>query len=239
MLDWNNVLRYVRARLALPTTFIEKNDEEIRQYLIDNTLAEFSNYYPDWERVGVVTGSDTYKHPTKRHQWLILDELGLDIFGIRECYFPEEGGIFAGHPIMAPMSFEGMKFWSIEVFKSRFFYPHSMFSYTYRFVHPNIVEINNQIVPETFVVEYERMQPNDLSKIPMAMQQKFKNLCVGDTMIWLGGIRSMYGSGQLSTPFGEIPLNGAELVNKGEEIKQKAMEEIAEDSRPPIVIDTF
>lgn len=239
MLSWNTVLRFVRQRMMLPTTFIEKNDEEIREFLIDNTLSEFSQYFPDWNRVGIITSSPNYIHPTKSNQWLIIDPDGLDIFGIRECYFPYEGTLMSGHPIMPPFSFEGMKDWSLGVFKSRFFQPFSIYSYTYKFIPPNVVEINNEVKPDTFVVEYERMQPPDLSKIHLAMQQRFKELCLADCMVWIGGIRSMYGDGRLTTPFGEIPLNGDNLVSKGEELKQRVLDEMREDSRPSVVIDTY
>ena len=239
MLSWNNVLRFVRNRMMLPTSFIEKNDQELKEYLIENTLSEFSNYFPDWNRVGIICNNANYKHPTKKHQWLIIDEDGLDIFGIRECYFPFDNQVFAGHPIMPAFSFEGIKNWSLEVFKSRYFAPFSMFSYTYKFIPPNIVEINNEIPPNNFVVEYERMQPNDLSKIPLSMQQKFKEFCLADIMLWIGGIRSMYGDDRLQTPFGEIPLSGDTLISKGEDLKQRILDELKEDSRPPIIIDTF
>ena len=240
MLDWNNVLRFIRNRMMLPTSFIEKNDAQIKEYIIENSLAEFSNYFPDWNRTGIITGSANYRHPTKSNQWLIIDDDGLDIFGIRECYFPFEGQLMAGHPIMPPFSFQGMKEWSLEVFKSRFFFPFSIYSYTYKFIPPNVVEINNEIKPDSFVVEYERMHPSDLSKIPLSMQQRFKELCLADCMVWVGGIRSMYGQGDgLQTPFGNIPLNGENLVSKGEELKQRVMDELKEDSRPPVVIDTY
>jgi len=239
MLDWNNVLRYVRNRLALPTTFIEKNDVQIKEYLIENSLAEYSGYYPDWERTGIVTNNSSYKHPVKSNWYLIFDEEELGIFGIRECYFPLGGDLITGHPIMPPMSFEGLKCWSLEVFKSRFFKPFSMYSYTVRFIHPNIVELATDFKPDSFIVEYERMQPPDLRKIPQSMQQMFKDLCVADIMIWIGGIRSMYGDGKLQTPFGEIPLNGDTLISKGEDKKRELIDKMAEDSRPPVTIDVF
>ena len=146
----------------------------------------------------------------------------------------------SGHPIMPAFSFEGLKFWSLEVFKSRFFAPFSMYAYTYKFIPPNIVEVNNEIKPDSFVVEYERMHPPDLSKIPLAMQQRFKELCLADIMIYIGGIRSMYSQGDgLATPFGTIPLNGELLLSRGDELKQRVMDEIKDDSRPSVVIDTY
>ena len=144
--------------------------------------------------------------------------------------------MFAGHPVMEPMSFESMKGWSLEVFKSRFFFPYSMYNYTFTFIHPNIVEITNQYKPSSFVVEYERMQPPDLRKIPDSMQKIFMDLALSDIMIWIGGIRMMYGDGRLTTPFGEIPLNGSDLQSKGEDLHDKIMERLIENTHPPIVI---
>ena len=237
MLDWNVVLRYVKNRTALPSSFIEKNDTQIIEYLTENSLTEFSNYYPDWERVAIITSDPNYKNPLREKQYLILDEEGLDIFGIRECYFPFEGQLLSGHPWMGPMSFEGMKWWSLDVFKSRFFAPFSMASYVHRFIAPNIVEVPTDFQPATFVVEYERVHPSDLRKIPMAIQQKFKDLCLADVMIWVGTIRTMYSG--LQTPFGEIPLNGSELLSRGEDLRQKMIDIFSEDSKPSVTIDIF
>ena len=237
MLNWNKVMRYVRGRLALPSTFIEKSEAEIREWIIDNSLPLFSNYYPDWERTGIVTASDTYKHPTKQNQYLISDPEDLEVFGIRECYFPFEGQAFTGHPIMPPMSFNGMKNWSLGVFESRFFQPFSMFSYTYRFISPNYVEIFTEQKPAHFVVEYERMQPYDLRKIPASMEQVFKDLCLADIMIWIGGMRTMYS--EISTPFGNINIKGDELASKGEDMRRELIDKMQDDSKPPITIEVY
>ena len=88
-----------------------------------------------------------------------------------------------------------------------------------------------------FVVEYERMHPSDLRKIPNALQRKFMDLALGDIMIWIGGIRLMYQS--IQTPFGEIPLNGQDLLSRGEEIKRDLVQKFEEDSMPPIVVDIY
>lgn len=237
MLDWNKVMRYVRGRLALPSTFIEKTESEIREWIIDNSLATYSNYYPDWERVGIVTASSTYINPLKRNQYIIHDEEGLEIYGVRECYFPFEGQAFSGHPIMPPMSFGNLLPWSTDVFKSRFFHPFSMFSYTYRFIHPNFIEIFTDKKPAHFVVEYERIHPPDLRKIPASTERIFKDLCLADIMIWVGGMRTMYTD--LATPFGPIPLKGEELLSRGEELRRELIDKMEEDSRPPVTIECY
>lgn len=239
MLDWNKVLFYVKAQLALPSSFIEKTDAELIQYLQMVTLPDFSNYYPDWERVGIIRANTTYQHPTKQNWYLIHDEEDLEIFGIRECFFPEGGAFISGHPIVPPMDFSDLPFFALATFKARFFQPFSMWSYNYKFIHPNVVEIIGEYKPDDFVVEYERMQPSDLRKIPNSMQRKFMDLCLADVMIWLGTMRSHYGDGRVQTPFGEIQLNGADLISRGETKKSELMTTFENDAfLSGIVIDT-
>ena len=239
MLNWNQVLKYIKGRLALPSTFIEKNDAQIKDWIIDITIPEFSNHFPDFERTGVQTGLAKYQVPGdgKGNRYYFFDEEGLDIIGIKECFFPIDGRLLSGHPVLPAFSFEGMQFWSIEVLKSRFFHQYSMWNYTYQYISPNIVEINSDYKPDVFAVEYERVHPPDLRRIPAAMQRPFMDLCLADIMVWIGGIRSMYGDGRLNTPFGEIPLNGAELLSKGEDLRTQTLDKLIDDSRPPIMID--
>jgi len=56
-------------------------------------------------------------------------------------------------------------------------------------------------------------------------------------MIWIGGIRTSYGGGRLTTPFGEIPLEGDTLKSEGQELRREVIEKLEENSLPPIVID--
>lgn len=237
MLDWNKVITYIRQRIALPSTFIEKNDKEIRDYIKSSTIPEFSGFYPDWERALVKPKDPQYIHPGKKNHYYIFDDEDLEIFGIKECYFQMDNALITGHPVIPPMSFGGMKWWALEVLKSRMVFPFTMWAHTYTFIHPNIVEVPTDTDLGDFVVEYERMHPSDLRKIPNALQRKFMDLALGDIMIWIGGIRLMYQS--IQTPFGEIPLNGQDLLSRGEEIKRDLVQKFEEDSMPPIVVDIY
>jgi hypothetical protein len=231
-------MRYVRGRCALPSGFIEKNDEAIRQWIQDTALIEFSNYVPDWERTGFELSDPSHKYTGDKSNWYVFfDEEDLDIYGIRECYFPFAGNIAAGHPLIPPMSFEGSPWWALDTFKARTFMPMSMWSYVYKFIHPNIVEIPNDYSPNSIVVEYERSQPKDLRKIPAAMEMIFQDLAAGHVMLWLGGIRQMYST--TTTPFGEIPLNGEALESKGQELRTLQIERLTDDARPPIIVDVY
>jgi len=237
MLTWNDVLKYIKNRLALPSSFLEKSDDEIKEYLISNALTEYSNVFPDVNRVGIKTSDVNIKHPKLKNCYLIKDEDNLDIFGIKECYFPQEDLAYLGHPIIGVSSMSQLKNWSLQVFNSRFLLPFSLVSYIYKFIPPNVIEISGELTPDYFVVEYERMHPSDLSKISPAAQQKFKDFCLAHTMIYIGTIRSLYSG--LHTPFGEIPINGSEILSKGEDMREKLLDEFREESKPQVIIETY
>jgi len=62
MLNWNTVLKYIKNRLSLPSSFIELNDDQIRDCIITKTIPEFSQYYPDQEYTTVLVNNQNYRH---------------------------------------------------------------------------------------------------------------------------------------------------------------------------------
>jgi hypothetical protein len=239
MLTWNNVIKYIKQRLSFPTGFFELKDEELIEYLTENALTEFSNYFPNVNRVVIDTRDPNVKHPSLKNCYLIRDPDNLDIFDIKECYFPMNELAYTGHPLIPPSSLEGMKNWSIGVFTSRFLAPFSILSRTYKFITPNIIELTGETTPDYFVVEYERMQPPDLSGIPLIYQQEFKDFCLAHAKILLGERRSLYDNGKLTTPFGDIPIKGSELKEEGLSEREKLKNDFLEDARPSVDIDTY
>lgn len=239
MISWNKVIRYCKHRVSLPSSYIELTDEEIREYLIDTALSEFSTYFPDTERTSVVVSNPAYVVPNRTNQFYFFDDEDLDIINIKECYFDMGLMSYTHHPHMNPLSMEGMKWWSLQVFTSRFFGKFSDGAFTYKFIEPNIVEVNTSDPSNigNFVVEYEREQPTDLSKVPRALDMMFKDLCLAHLLIRIGGIRSMYGDGQITTPFGTIDIKGAALKQEGEEIRDKIVQQLKEESILPFILD--
>ena len=238
MLNWNRVMFYIKGRLSLPSSFIEKSEGDIKKWVEEISLPEFSNYFPDTEYTSVLPNNENYRVPGRPNYFRFFDEEELPIYGIKECYFSSGDQFITGHPPFGALSFSSMKWWALDVFKSRFFYPFSHWHQTYKFISPNMVHVlSSGHYVENFAVYYEREQPHDLRKIPASMTKIFMDLALSDVMIWIGGIRSNYGDGRLSTPFGEIPLNGETLKSEGNELKREAMEKLIENSIPPIIVD--
>lgn len=238
MLSWNKTLTYVKSNLALPSGFIELTDAQIQDYLKITALSEFSTYFPDWERTVVYPLIDTYKVSGKTNQYYFFDEEGCEIINVSYCYFDITNEVWTGHPLVGAMTLDHFKWYSLGVFKSKLFHKFSDYDKVYRFIAPNIIEI----LPDTasssnFIVEFTRTQPSDLSKIPQALEMMFMDLCLAHIMIRIGNIRSMYGGGNITTPYGDIPLDGEGLRTRGDDLRQKIVEVMKEESQPDIILE--
>ena len=67
------------------------------------------------------------------------------------------------------------------------------------------------------------------------MNMTFKDLCLAYYMLKIGNMRSTYGD-NIDTPFGTIPLKGEEIRSRGDELRQKVVDILKEESMPPIFI---
>lgn len=240
MTSWNSVLSYVKARLSLPSTFLEKTDAELKEYLINTALSEFSTYFPDYTRTSVLTDNDNYKVRNHPNQYYFFDDEDLDILTVRECYFNLSDAAIHGAPLFGPTSMTDMKWWALNVFKSNMVSKYSDFKPTYKFIEPNIIEVLRgaefRTPAEVFVVEYARSQPRDLSKIPIALDMTFKDLCLAHVQIWIGSLRTMYSS--IDTPFGPIQINGDAMKSDGFELREKIVERMQEEMVIDVILDT-
>lgn len=237
MINWDNVLNYVKGRLSLPSTFIEKTDKEMKDWIINVTIPDFSNYYPDVEYASVIAGSSNHTIPGKTNWYRFFDDEDLPIYGIKECYFDIGDDYITGHPPVGVFSFDNLGCWALDVFKSRFFKPFSYWYKTYKFIPPNQVRVLPDAQGQNFVVEYERQQPEDLRRIPAGMKRLFMDLCYADVGLWIASIRSHYGDGRISTPFGEIPLSAQSLQSECNDLRREVLEKLIDDTIPPIIID--
>ena len=235
MLNWNRVLKYVKLQIGLPSGFIEKSEEDIRDYLQEFTLREYSNYYPDEELSAVFVNNPDYRHPTKTWHYYIKDEDDLEILDVIDVYFSSSSDIFFGHPVLGVMSFNETKWFSLAAFESNYTSEYSEWNFDYAFVPPNMIRIQQQTQPEDFVVRYERNHPTDLRKIPPAMDRDFLDLCLADIKIWIGGFRTHFNNTQ--TPYGELPLNGETLKQEGMDKKRELIEKFQDDHHPPFIVD--
>jgi hypothetical protein len=239
MLNYNNILTYIKGRMSLPSGFLEKTDQEIIDWIKLTTIPEYSQYYPDKEYTAVIPTDSRYIATPREGEFYFFDEENLPIYDILDCYMSSSNLVTTGHPMTGVTSINSLPTWTMEVFQSTMFSKFTDFSYTFHFIQPNIVKVlpSENGFLENFVVYYERQQPEDLRRIPNAMSRDFMDLCLSDILIWIGNMRAMYSD--TNTPFGNLSLRGDELKADGERLKEELISKFREDTLPPIIIDVY
>ena len=217
MLNQSRLLQYIKTNLAFPFQLIEYTDTQILEYVTTFTLREFSYYMPDKVTIGYNLGLAANKVPGKGNEYYIQDEQGLEILNVANIYFSTGNLMMFGHPPLGPMSFGEVRSWVLDVEVAGLVKGFSNWEYTFEFKHPNIVRISPAPNSEGMVaIEYERVHPPDLSKIPNDLQMMFSDLCLADIMILLGRLRKRY-----------------------EEKKSSLIEKLTAGSLPNMTIDFF
>jgi len=224
MLNQQRVLDYIKRNLGFPFMHLELQDEEIIEYFTENSLREFSYYFPEKKRVGVNLNTEANKVPGRSNEFYISEIQGLEILNIVDVYFSEGNSILLGHPPIGVLSHGELREWALAVETSQTTKLFSDYDYTFEFIHPNKFRISPLPINEAQVtVEYERIQHPDLSGIPNEFQVLFQEFALADIMMVIGRIRKRYGGGNLRTPFGEIPLE-SDVYEEGKEKKRELID---------------
>ena len=238
MLSTTQVLNYIKDNLGFPFMHLELTDEKIVEYTTDHTRKEFSYYIPQVWKINMNLDSDSIKVPGVANEWYITDPQGLEILNVVDFYSTSGELYMHGHPPLGPLSMSELPEWALSVSNAMTVKMFSSFDYTFEFRHPNIIRISP--LPSstlgTIVVEYERMQPEDLSGVPNDLQDYYKRLALGDILMVIGRIRKRYGGGNLRTPFGEIPLE-SDVYEEGKEMKREVIEQLERLFIPNVRID--
>jgi len=238
MLNDSKVLNFIKRSLGFPFMHLEWTDEEILEFVKEETIREWSYYQPDVKQLGLNTQLDANKVPGRVNEFYINEPDGREILNVVDIYF-DQGNLYAlGHPPFGVFNHFELREWALRTSQAMDTKMFSSWDYTFEFKHPNIVRISPYPFNELrfITVEYERMSSCDFSEVPNDMQEIFKKFALADVMIALGRIRKRYGGGNLRTPFGEIPLE-AEILDEGKEMKREVLEILERTFIPNVKID--
>jgi len=233
MLTIGSVLDYIKANLGFPFQIVEFSDADISNYIVNNTLREFSFYLPRKATVTIDPTRD--KVPDTYNKYYIVDPAHLEIIRLVRLYFSAAEELLFGHPPLGPFTQFELREWALNVEVAKTVKLFSSFDYTYEFEHPNIVRISPRPNSGPIVAEYETVHAPNLSTIPVSFEIWFKKFALADIKIQLGAIRKRY-SGNLRTPFGEIPINEA-IGDEGKEEKRELIDKLELGSIPMVVVD--
>ncbi len=225
MLNQSRVLNFIKSELGFPFVEIELEDEKILEYIVEYTLREFSYYVPQIKKIGLNLDLEINKVPGRSNEFYINDPEGVEILNVKDIFPKQSDYLIHGMSPVGPLTYGELGEWALSnemAMNTKMF---SSFDMTYEFIHPNIVRIspvaNNA---GTVSVEYERMQPTDFSGIPNEYQWIFQELALADIMIIIGRIRTKYQN--ITSPYGEIPLQGDSILSDGKDKKREVLEKL-------------
>ena len=225
MLNDAKVLNYIKRNLGFPFMHLEWSDEDILEFVKEQTIRDWSYYVPDVKKLPLNVQLDANKVPGRANEFYLNEPEGREILNVIDIYF-DTGELYAlGHPPFGVFNHFELREWALKVEQSMETKMFSSWDYTFEFRHPNVIRISPYPFDQlkTVTVEYERMTSCDFSEIPNDLQQWFKKYCLADVMIALGRIRKRYGGGNLRTPFGEVPLD-SDIYEEGKELKREVTE---------------
>jgi len=238
MLNDARVLNYVKRNLGFPFMHLEWSDEEILEYIKEDTIRGWSYYIPDIKKMPLNLSLEANRVPGRINEFYLNEPDGREILNIKDIYF-DQGDLYAlGHPPFGVFSEFELRDFALRVTQSMTAKLFSSWDHTFEFQHPNVVRISpypfNNL--KVVTVEYERMSQEDFSEVPNDLQQIFLDLALSEVMIALGRIRKRYGGGNLRTPFGEVPLE-SDIFDEGKTLRSEVIEKLERLYLPNIIID--
>ena len=239
MLNDYSVLNYIKRNLGFPFMHLEWSDEEILEYVKEDTIRTWSYYHPNKTTMALNINLENNKVPGKANEYFLYEPEGREILNVVDIYFGDGNYYALGHPPYGVFSEFELREWSLRVHQAMSTKMYSSWDYTFEFKHPNIVRISphpNSTDNAVMTVEYERMSEKDFSEIPNDLHTYFLELALADVMIALGRIRKRYGGGNLRTPFGEVPLE-SDIFDEGKTMRQETLEKLERLYLPNVNID--
>jgi hypothetical protein len=230
MLSPDSVLEYVKLNLGFPYKSIEHEDQTILNYINTHTVNLFSGYVADIARMQF--DADDAVPGTNNAEYIMNDPEGCDILNVKDVIHSITDAFVTNHPWLFFPSYDDLPGHYIDIFRSRTQNMLSLTKKTYEFVPPNKLYLTPIRFVTAFLVKYERTHPTDYSTIPAQWISVFLDLALADVKDLVASIRELYG--ELTTPWGPIPLNPEALRANAESIRTPALEKLA--SIPPSLI---
>ena len=223
MLSKQKVIFFIKQRLGYPNVTIEKTDEDMWEYIRNFSIMEFSKYVPDYQEM-ILDCKDEENKTSDENMFLLHEPEGAQIMDIVDIPMPFNNMLVNGWPYQAPITgYESLTSDVQAVDRSKTTEHFSKSGMSWRFFPPNRLRINMSMRPDKLKIMYYRAQPESLYYIPYQYESEFLYLCLADIMTIMGNIRTKYTT--LTTPFGEIPVNG-DIAQLGNDLKDKVIQRL-------------
>ena len=227
--SWENVLDAIKTELAADVFKLEVTDSQIIDKIYKHVLPEFSTYDGLSKYYKVTYNNLISETPVMEYK---ITDFDYRIVGIN-------GKIDKSSYI--DMQMNQMQHMSGDItdylVRQNYLDMSNMVraDNTYRFMTPDIVQVTKaglSYIGDEFILELDCIH-EDPTTIDSTLYKEFVDLSVAYCLNWIGKIRKKYNN--VTTPFGQIEMNGDEMVNEARELKQRTLENLLRTPNDQIV----
>lgn len=226
---WNNILSYIKINLGVPINLLEIADDELILNLREHVLSSFSQYAPA-KAYAFITGANQFYGSLGSPQYMYKIPVpeGTYIIDVIEAYPTKEvsvvdmyGGAIINAQAAMDLVISNSYIDAVRSLQTR---------QTWEFIAPNTMIFDKEI--NSCVVVYNHPHVTLDTIRPDLYHRAFKPLALGHTKLWIASMRSKFEN--LSTPFGALNLNFAELKAEGQTLIDNVQAIL--DTIPPDVL---
>lgn len=231
------ILEYIKDVLQLDFDIIELSDEKLQRHIQKYTLLTFSTYVPDIQEFTIDTTSCQKYNGRSDQIYISLpshlkDKQILNVVDVIHSSFNK--AIF-GHDLIGLTGYENLPNAMIRNIAQNTQYKNSVFNFVYDFKHPNILIMRPFEQDSKLYIKQEMTHNEDLSTIPQSYSEYFMNLCVQETKIMIGNLRSKYSNIQTPWLAGNLDTR---FQQEGMQEKQEILQKLQQsDILTNIIID--
>jgi hypothetical protein len=186
------VLRHLNRTLGTLLQELELSEEEMMRVVFQETLPQFSKFYPYKYRKTV---SQKEFVPGSLNTYQIPNDDRLEIIGIHKVFISNMAQFGS---TMIPLSYNPFE---TQIFND--YVSMTVTPVTWQYLPPDEITVFPKIVNyQSAILEVKAIHPKHLKTIPMNMRDEFLHLALLDVLVSLYPLRHRFES--FSTPYGQL-----------------------------------
>jgi len=214
------VCDYIKKKLGHPYNIIELSDSDIISIFTDGVLKKFSKYFPYETRQilnindAVPYGSNSFRLDISKNEVISVQ----NVIGDSNNFIAKYANVGSSDPLNDTLN--------------SFIRDYGKNIGSFKFIHPNILEVYNGIYTPLFLVKVLAVHNKDLTSIPINLQDLFRDYALYNVAEYIYGIRVKYN--ELNTPFGTLNLNLdflRELIDKKQQFEEDNFKKVGNFNR--------
>jgi len=226
--NWDNLIEYIKLNLGASVLSIEFSDDDLIKIIKNHVLPEFSRYIPLYRYYLLTEEENCIQHePTKIYE---IKNFPYKIIKIDEIITKPNLLDYNQNISVALYSGDITNLLGTNyILQSKTLV---LADDTWTFIPPNKIELiksNNSIwVYDDFIAKLACIH-EDPTTVDPDLYPYLRDLALAEIMIYIGRIRTKFQS--FNTPIGQIDMPAQELLQEGQQLKERILEKL--DRLPP------